>query len=65
MYPAAVLVGFGHRYPFKKIALYTSLPFTSSLFVIFAIADADDYSYPYDVIVRKTRLRAINILLVG
>jgi hypothetical protein len=39
MYPAAVLVGFGViDILFKQIALYTSLPFTSSLFVIFAIA---------------------------
>jgi hypothetical protein len=36
MYPAAVLIGFGViDILFKQIALYTSLPFTSSLFVIF------------------------------
>ena len=67
MYPAAVLVGFGViDILFKKIALYTSLPFTSSLFVIFAIAlMLMIIAILYDVIVRKTRLRAINILFGG
>jgi hypothetical protein len=67
MYPAAVLVGFGViDILFKQIALYTSLPFTSSLFVIFAIAlMLMVVAILYDVTVRKTRLRAINILLVG
>jgi drug/metabolite transporter (DMT)-like permease len=39
IYPALVLLGFGLiDILFKQIALYTKLPFTSSLFVIFAIA---------------------------
>jgi hypothetical protein len=41
---AAVLVGFESSIPFKQIALYTSLPFTSSLFVIFS-SDADGCGY--------------------
>ena len=67
MYPAAVLVGFGViDILFKQIALYTSLPFTSSLFVIFVIAlMLMIVAILYDVTVRKTRLRAINILFGG
>lgn len=38
-YPAIVLVGFGLiDILFKQIALYTSLPYTTSLFVVFSIA---------------------------
>lgn len=39
IYPALVLLGFGViDVLFKQIALYTTLPFTTSLFVVFAIA---------------------------
>jgi drug/metabolite transporter (DMT)-like permease len=39
MYPVLVLLGFGLiDILFKQIALYTQLPFTTSLFVIFAIS---------------------------
>jgi drug/metabolite transporter (DMT)-like permease len=39
LYPAAVLLGFGLiDILFKQIALYTTLSFTTSLFVIFSIA---------------------------
>jgi hypothetical protein len=39
IYPALVLLGFGViDILFKQIALYTTLPFTTSLFVVFAIA---------------------------
>lgn len=39
IYPAMVLVGFGIiDILFKQISLYTSLPYTSSLFVIFCLA---------------------------
>jgi drug/metabolite transporter (DMT)-like permease len=39
IYPAAVLVGFGIiDILFKKMATYTDVPFTTSLFVIFGIA---------------------------
>jgi drug/metabolite transporter (DMT)-like permease len=70
IYPAVVLVGFGLiDILFKQIALYTSLPFTSSLFVIFAIAlTLMIVAILYDALVRKTRLTAVNILfgaLVG
>jgi hypothetical protein len=45
MYPA-VLVGFESSISIsKQIALYTSLPFTSSLFVIFDSSDADGCGY--------------------
>jgi len=38
-YPAVVLVGFGLiDILFKQIALYTNLPYTTSLFVVFSIA---------------------------
>lgn len=67
MYPAAVLIGFGFiDILFKQIALYTTLPFTSSLFVIFAISLLlMIVAILYDVIVRKTKLSAINILFGG
>jgi drug/metabolite transporter (DMT)-like permease len=70
IYPAVVLVGFGLiDILFKQIALYTSLPFTSSLFVIFAIAlTLMIIAILYDVKIRKTKLTAINVLfgaLVG
>jgi drug/metabolite transporter (DMT)-like permease len=39
VYPAVVLVGFGLiDILFKQIALYTNLPYTTSLFVVFGIA---------------------------
>jgi drug/metabolite transporter (DMT)-like permease len=39
LYPAAVLIGFGLiDILFKQIALYTTLPYTTSLFIIFSIA---------------------------
>jgi drug/metabolite transporter (DMT)-like permease len=39
IYPAAVLVGFGViDILFKQIALYTDLPYTTSLFVVFGLA---------------------------
>ncbi|WP_035672100.1 transporter [Flavobacterium sp. 83] len=39
IYPAAVLLGFGViDILFKQIALYSSLPYTTSLFVVFGIA---------------------------
>lgn len=67
IYPAAVLIGFGLiDILFKQIALSTSLPFTSSLLVIFAIAlTLMIGAVLYDVIVRKTRFTAINILFGG
>jgi drug/metabolite transporter (DMT)-like permease len=70
IYPAVVLVGFGLiDILFKQIALYTSLPFTSSLFVIFAIAlTLMIVAILYAVKIRKTRLTAVNVLfgaLVG
>lgn len=41
IYPAVVLVGFGLiDILFKQIALYTNLPYTTSLFVVFSIAMA-------------------------
>lgn len=41
VYPAVVLVGFGLiDILFKQIALYTNLPYTTSLFVVFGIAMA-------------------------
>jgi drug/metabolite transporter (DMT)-like permease len=39
IYPAAVLVGFGViDILFKQIALFTNLPYTTSLFIVFALA---------------------------
>lgn len=70
IYPAAVLFGFGIiDILFKQIALYTSLPYTTSLFVVFDIALAVSlFIVVYDVAVKKVRLNYQNILfgsLVG
>lgn len=70
IYPAVVFVGFGIiDILFKQIALYTSLPFTSSLFVIFAVAlTLMIVAILYNLKIRKTRLTAVNVVfgaLVG
>jgi drug/metabolite transporter (DMT)-like permease len=70
IYPAAVLFGFGViDILFKQIALYTTLPYTTSLFVVFAIALVVALSIVgYEVVVKKGKLESKNILfgaLVG
>ena len=67
IYPAVVLLGFGIiDILFKQIALYTSLPYTTSLFVVFGIALLIMIgAVVYDVIVTKTSLSSKNIIFGG
>lgn len=66
-YPAAVLLGFGViDILFKQIALYSNLPFTTSLFVVFAIALVIMVAVVnYEVLYRKTKLSYKNLLFGG
>lgn len=63
LYPAVVLVGFGIvDILFKKIALYTTLPYTTSLFIVFCGALAVAFLYVvYSIIIKKNRLGVINV----
>jgi drug/metabolite transporter (DMT)-like permease len=67
IYPAVVLLGFGIiDILFKQIALYTSLPYTTSLFVVFGIALLIMIvAVVYDVIVTKVPLNFKNIIFGG
>lgn len=70
IYPAAVFLGFGIvDILFKQIALYTALPYTTSLFIVFDIALAVSLLVVvYDVVLKKVNLNSKNILfgaLVG
>lgn len=69
-YPAAVLLGFGFiDVLFKQIALYTNLPYTTSLFVVFTIALLITIAIVgYEVIFRKAKLNFKSLIfgaLVG
>lgn len=67
IYPAVVLLGFGIiDILFKQIALHTSLPYTTSLFVVFGIALLIMIgAVVYDVIVTKASLNFKNIIFGG
>lgn len=67
IYPAVVLLGFGIiDILFKQIALYTSLPYTTSLCVVFGIALFIMIgAVVYDVVVTKTSLGFKNIFFGG
>ncbi|RED22415.1 EamA-like transporter family protein [Flavobacterium cutihirudinis] len=70
IYPFVVFLGFGIiDILFKQIALYTVLPYTTSLFVVFDIALAVSLVLViYDVVQKKTKLDLKNVLfgaLVG
>ena len=70
IFPAFVLIGFGIiDILFKQIALYTSLPYTTSLFVVFDIALAVSlFILVYQAIVKNIRVEYKNFLfgvLVG
>ena len=69
-YPAMVFIGFGViDILFKRIATFTSLPYTTSLFVIFLIALTVMIAVvAYEVLIKKTVLNTSNIVfgaLVG
>ena len=67
IYPTVVLLGFGIiDILFKQIALYTSLPYTTSLFVVFGIALFIMIgAVVYDMIVTKVTLNFKNIIFGG
>ncbi|MFH6937579.1 EamA family transporter [Flavobacterium sp. FlaQc-30] len=70
IFPVAVFIGFGViDILFKQIALYTTLPYTTSLFIVFSIALAVSLLIVlYDVIFKKNGFNAKNVLfgaLVG
>lgn len=67
IYPAAVLLGFGViDILFKQIALYTSLPYTTSLFVVFGIALLIMIVVViYEGAIKKVSLNIRNILFGG
>lgn len=63
IYPALVLVGFGVvDILFKKIAVYTTLPYTTSLFIVFCGALTIAIIYVlHDIFIRKNKPRLINL----
>lgn len=67
IYPALVLLGFGViDILFKQIALYTSLPFTTSLFVVFTIALVIMGTIVgYGILFRKAKLSSKSFLFGG
>ena len=70
IYPTVVLLGFGViDILFKQIALYTTLPYTTSLFVVFDISLAISLLVVvHETVLKKVKLQAKNILfgaLVG
>lgn len=70
IYPAVVLIGFGIiDILFKQIALYTTLPYPTSLFVVFCIALAVAILISvYELGIKNVKLESKNILfgaLVG
>lgn len=66
-YPAVVLIGFGViDILFKQIATYTSLPYTTSLFVILGIAMAIMITMvAYELILKRATFNIHNILFGG
>jgi drug/metabolite transporter (DMT)-like permease len=64
IYPALVLLGFGIiDILFKQIALYTTLPFTTSLFVVFAIALVImGIVVGYEILFRKAKISSKSLL---
>ena len=66
-FPAAVLLGFGIiDILFKQIAVYTDLPYTTSLFVIFGIALLlTMVAFVYEVAFKKVKINGKNIFFGG
>lgn len=63
IYPIAVFIGFGViDVLFKQIALYKDLPYTTSLFMVFALAFVVSMAIViFMVITRKTKLELVNL----
>lgn len=64
IYPAVVLLGFGLiDILFKQIALFTNLPYTTSLMVVFTIALVIMIlAVIYELLIKKAKLKPINLL---
>lgn len=67
IYPALVLLGFGViDILFKQIALYSTLPYTTSLFIVFCIALLISLGIViYNGVVKRVKLEIKNILFGG
>lgn len=67
IYPAVVLAGFGViDILFKQIALYTTLPYTTSLFIVFRISlGVMVLATGYETVFKKIKLSWINLLFGG
>ena len=67
IYPAVVLIGFGLiDILFKQIALYTSLAYTSSLFIVFCISMIIMSGIViYEILFKKIKLNTINFIFGG
>ncbi|MFV8343537.1 EamA/RhaT family transporter [Flavobacterium sp. XS2P39] len=67
VYPAVVLLGFGViDVLFKQVAQYTSLPYTTSLFIVFSIALIVMLaSVIYEVTIGKVAVNSRNVLFGG
>lgn len=67
IYPTVVLLGFGViDILFKQIALYSTLPYSTSLFVVFDISLAISLlAVVYQTVLKKVKLEARNILFGG
>jgi drug/metabolite transporter (DMT)-like permease len=67
IYPTMVLIGFGViDILFKQIALYTDLPYTTSLFVVFGLAlTIMTAVVVFEIAFKKTKLNYKNLLIGG
>ena len=67
MYPAMVLLGFGLiDILFKQIALFTNLPYTTSLFIVFALALVIMTAVVgFELVFKKAQLNFKNLLFGG
>ncbi|WP_163399080.1 DMT family transporter [Flavobacterium fluviatile] len=67
LYPAAVLLGFGIiDILFKQIALYNSVPYTTSLFIVFDVSFAISiFIVIYEYVLKKVKVECKNILFGG
>lgn len=67
MYPAMVLIGFGLiDILFKQIALFTDLPYTTSLFIVFGLAMIIMLMVvSFEMVFKKAKLNYKNVLFGG
>lgn len=67
VYPAIVLIGFGLiDILFKQIALFTNLPYTTSLFIVFALALVImTVVVGFEMVFKKAKLNYKNLLFGG